>query len=282
MSHHQFSIPVAVALTDEQAWSRKDKKGTEFFVARYHFSLAVWQEKEPIQLGAKLSTIESPEGVALTRTHSVVFERTEVNLEETLTNALASHEALVEFTSSLAASLGPAKVANIKSVMRAKSGEKFLSKLSENLSISRSLTNTVTETREVKHDIPHDVAKRFVFAEAYQRHRATLNLSYVDHLTVRYSSSLFGLRKKRKKLPRIIDAKKKQNIRKIDREIVDLRFWKPLRQSEALMEEGQYKQTVDDPEAIEVLPPTLGKARSRGFPSNRPVNPLCLSALVWR
>ena len=270
MSRIEFSIPIALELTSEEAWQTRDTKGTDFFIARYHFSMFVSQKDEPTSHGEKIATFKTPDGVSATHIQSIDFEHTQIDVEQSVQQGIASSNLMLELTDSLSANIGSKNFLGIGGKVNVKSAESIINRFSNELSITRTLANTKKETHEVKFEIDKHTNKTMVLVEGFQRCRATISLSYIDYLQVKYDVSFFGIRKKRNKRPSIARNNKKRNIIKINKEVIDVEFWKSMTRSAILVPETEYKKTVLDPQDVTILSPSLGVVNSRGFPKKIP------------
>ena len=64
MNTESISIPVSVALINEDSWMRLDRKGTSFFVVRFHFQLKERLLNETHKVGDWIGLYQSTRGMS--------------------------------------------------------------------------------------------------------------------------------------------------------------------------------------------------------------------------
>ena len=266
MKRIQFSIPFSVDLTEEKSWEALNENNTSFGIVRCHFQLNERLLEEPHQVGEALAVYKSPKGVGSQHVISSSFELEEIKQVASIRKFVQEHESTAQFATELAGKMGFSK--------RNELSAKIKTDLSDKLKTSISTTNELRESQkiretvsfEITNAIDPDVTDPIVAVPAYKRKAYDLILGYVDFLRVDYERSFFGLRKKAKKLPPIIDHTKHPNRMKFGIPLSTIMYWEFLPKSSVLMLEDEHHVQVNDAEQITVDFPQCEKPTYVKFP----------------
>ena len=266
MKRVSLSIPFAVDLTKESAWETLDDKCTSFGIVRCHFQLNERILNELHKVGSSLAVYKSPEGVGSQHVISSSFELEDIKQERSIHSFLEEHESVAKFATELASKLGFSK--NELSA-------KIKADLVDRLKTSISSTNELFETSKVRevvsfeitNTIDPSITEPIVAVPAFKRKAYDLLLAYVDFLRVDYERSMFGLRKKAKKRPEIVDFNTHPNKLKFGVPLATIYYWEFLPKSSVLMLEKNHTVEVSDSEQVSIGYPEDEERKHVKFPN---------------
>lgn len=266
MKRIEFSIPFSVELTEEGSWEALNEKQTSFGIVRCHFQLNERFLDEPHQVGDALAVYKSPKGVGSQHVIASSFELEEINQITSIKKFLTENESTATFATELAAKMGFSK--------RNELSAKAKTQLAERLKTNISATNELHESQkiresisfEITNTIDSDITDPIVAVPVYKRKAYDLLLGYVDFLRVDYERSFFGLRKKAKKNPPIVDFNNHSNVIKFGLPIATIMYWEFLPKSSALMLESEHNVQVKSAEQVTVDFPQCEKSKVVKFP----------------
>jgi hypothetical protein len=254
MARYEFSIPFAVDIAKETSWNRADDHPYGYWIIRCHFMVRERQADDPAMYGRKLAIIETGDGVQPETVYSIKTQLTTIQVRESFIESMRQDESLQKFTFSLAASIGAS--ANGKLSAESKKQAEF--KIVESFKQTFKLQDTVTKQEEREYRLTYridpSVRTRLVAVAAYQRYVYDLYLTWIDYLSVRYTKSIFAIRKKRTKRP-IVEGNKHINWNKFNVPLASVSIWVPLPHSAVLVPEAEYCNQIENEDEFRVGPP---------------------------
>jgi hypothetical protein len=266
MKRIELTLPFSVELTQEDSWSVLNEKKTSFGIVRCHFQLNERLIEEPHKVGEALAVYKSPKGVGSQHVISSSFELEEIKQVSSIEKFLVENESVALFASEFAAKAGVNKHSNVSAKVKSELSQKLKTSVSSANELHESQKIRKTTTFEIKNDIGADIILPIVAVPAYKRKAYDLILSYVDFLRVDYERSLFGLRRKAKKSPPIIDFNEHPNKIKFGLPLCTIMYWEFSPRSSVLMIEDEHKVEVKDAEQIAICPPMCKKIKYVKFP----------------
>lgn len=265
MKRIELSIPFAVDLTEESAWESLNEKKTSFGIVRCHFQLNERILNEPHKVGDSLAVYKSPQGVGSQHVISSSFELENIKQEKSIHRFLEEHESVAGFATELASRLGFSKN-EVSSKIKADLAEKLKTNISSTNELFESSKIRETISFEVTNTIDPNIIDPIVAVPAYKRKSYDLLLSYVDFLKVDYERSIFGLRKKAKKHPKIVNFNSHPNRIKFGTPLATILYWEFLPKSSVLMLEKDHAVEVSDSEQVCIDYPQCEKIKYVKFP----------------
>jgi hypothetical protein len=194
----KLTIPFGEELTREAGWIQLNRY--LYFIARFH--LHIEQRQTPdFAVGDILRTYRTTQ-YAETEVEKVFEEEvTTVDLKETTRSAAMSNDLTEKITATIAAAAKSPLYelsANIGSALEQTVRASLTETLRSSETISRREKRTFTITQTVKSG-----AQELQYAVAgYRKYRQDVYLHYIDYLFVEYRRTAFGLRRKKRNLPR--------------------------------------------------------------------------------
>jgi hypothetical protein len=260
-----LSIPFSRELTHEKQWDRLDDAQTSFFIVRFHFYCESRQIQEPHKVGSKLAVYEFPEGASQEQVIDEEFELEEINVTSSLKNFLIESEVLNKQVDSLAFA---AKVSDLE--VRSEVGRELERRMKKSLSESSRIDETSRVRRKVRKQaksvLGPSVKGAVVAVPVFQKYAIDVQLAWVDYLVVTYEKSWWGLRKKKKSLPEVIDARNHPNRIRCKIPLMTLHYWKLLHASCKLMHEIDHTTEVEDAAEIQFHEYSTNRVRTVRFP----------------
>ncbi|MEO1595639.1 MAG: hypothetical protein AAFS02_10405 [Pseudomonadota bacterium] len=286
MKRETISVPVSVALTDEQAWDGLDKRGTEFFVVRFHFQLNERLLDEKHQVGDWIGLYQSTKGMSAQHITSETTEVEQVVSSKCIESHLLCSETLAEIAAELAGEFKLPEILTVSSNIK----ESIARKLRRQYEIGVEVLDSQKTTRRVSFEIhnhyPADETKPIVSVPVYRRRAFDVLLGYIDFLRVEYRRSTMGLRKKCKRYPKVSDPHRHDNVRKVGMPIATVLYWELQSNSSKFMYEDDHQTEVRDPSQITLCAPQCDKTRFVEFPDVPTLYQIAKAAFppkwIWR
>ena len=232
----KLTVPFAEDLTKEAGWIQLNRY--LYFIARFHLQIEENQTPD-FTVGEILSTYR-------TTPHSEtevekVFEEevTTVDLKETIRSAALSNDLTQKITATIA---GAAKSpfyevsANIGAVLE----QTIRSSVAESLRSSHTVSRREMKRFTVRQTIKAGTPELQVAVAGYRKYRRDVHLHYIDYLFVEYKRTAFGLRRKKRNLPRPVGTAH-INLIPIHIPLFRLFFWKLEPESSLLFTETEYQ-----------------------------------------
>lgn len=255
MKKHFFSIPSFVELTKENGWDNLDEKKTQYFVMRSHFMMKTRPVEDFERYGEILMGLEKPEHVHTERLVSLETEKEYINFEETFKQISIETQEIQEIADELKVEFGLEKVGKINLSNNSKLVEILKHSYTNGLKNCQTIKYNEKRKYELKNIFDKELTEKVYLVKAYQKYAFDIYLTHIDYLFVHYTKSLLGLRKKRKKTPKIDNPKRHSNIIKLNVPISTIHFWRYSPDSNCIIKESVYKNNVPNPDEFIVLTP---------------------------
>jgi hypothetical protein len=232
----KLTIPFGEELTKESGWVQLDPY--LYFIARFHLQIDQSQTRD-FAVGDILRTFR-------TTSHSEtevekVFEEevTTVDLLETTRSAALSNDLTQAITATIA---GAAKSpfyevsanvgASLEQVIRASVGESIRS--------SHTVSRRERRSFRVRQTIKSGTSELQLAVAGYRKYRRDVYLHYIDYLFVEYRRTAFGLRRKKRNLPRPVGTAH-INLIPVHLPLFRLFYWNLEPESSLLYTETEYQ-----------------------------------------
>ena len=232
----KLTIPFGEELTKEVGWNQLNPY--LYFIARFHLHIEQHQTRD-FAVGDILRTYR-------TTPHSEtevekVFEEevTRVDLWETTRSAALSHDMTQRITAAIA---GAAKSplyevsANLGAALEDTVRTSLAQSLRSNQTISRRERRSFTVLQRI-----HSDAQELQYAVAgYRKYRQDVYLHYIDYLFVEYRRTAFGLRRRKRNLPRPVGTAH-LNLIPMHIPLFRMFYWNLEPESSLLYTESEYQ-----------------------------------------
>ena len=232
----KLTVPFAEDLTKEAGWLQLDRY--LYFIARLHLHIEQHQTQE-FGVGDILRTFRTTPHAETEIAKVFEEEVTTVDLRETTRSAALSNELSQQLSAALAgaarspfyeasANIG----ASLEQVIRASTEESIRT----SHSVSRQERHSFTITQTVKPG-----AQEYQVAVAgYRQYQRDVFLHYIDYLFVEYQTTTFGLRKKKRNLPRPVGSAH-VNLIPMHIPLFRLTYWNLEAESSLLFTQTEYQ-----------------------------------------
>ncbi|HEX6035867.1 MAG TPA: hypothetical protein VFY83_15625, partial [Anaerolineales bacterium] len=232
----KLTIPFGEELTKESGWVQLDPY--LYFIARFHLQIDQSQTRD-FAVGDILRTFR-------TTSHSEtevekVFEEevTTVDLLETTRSAALSNDLTQAITATIA---GAAKSpfyevsanvgASLEQVIRAS--------VAESIRSSHTVSRRERRSFRVRQTIKSGTSELQLAVAGYRKYRRDVYLHYIDYLFVEYRRTAFGLRRKKRNLPRPVGTAH-INLIPVHLPLFRLFYWNLEPESSLLYTETEYQ-----------------------------------------
>lgn len=284
MSH--FSIPVSVKLTSEHNWYSLDEQSSAFGIVRFHFFIEDVASNGDIVFGEPFGVYKKPKGVKVKRTESETTTVERLVSRKSIENYLLQREELEELAAEVLAKSTVLEVFKFGSSIKERVSSKLTASLSIGEEISASLKVTTTETVTIENELPEDFDETILSVPAYTRREAHIHLTHIDFLRVHYRRSPFGLRKKAKNEPAVVDFERHPNRVEIRKHFATAIYWQLMPKSSCFVLSKDYKTSVANATEILVCPPQVERRKKVEFPHVPTLYQIAKAAFpkkwVWR
>lgn len=232
----KLTVPFAESLTREAGWTQLDRY--LYFIARFHLQIEQHQMRD-FAVGDVLRTYRT---TPHTETEVVnVFEEeiTTVDLNETTRSATLSSDLTQRVTATIA---GAAKSpfyeasANIGGLLE----QTIRTSVSESVGSSTTVSRRERKTFTVRQSIKAGAPELQVAVAGYRKYRRDVYLHYIDYLFVEYRRTAFGLRRKKRNLPRPVGTAH-VNLIPMHIPLFRLSYWSLESESSLLYTETEYQ-----------------------------------------
>ena len=265
MSKKYISIPYAVELTDEKIWDHLDDKDRQFFILRFHFMLESIMTDEPHCNGEKMAVFDNRFG-SQEYVSSLEIEKEDIDLVESVNNSLLESKALTKLASNIAGSASAGGMASLKASINSSIKTELKESFSINYKVNESHKVRKKVTYTIKNNLGPTATTPVVAVPVYQRCACDIYLACIDWLMVDYQKQFFGLRKKLRKKPVIVEPNKHPNRCLYGMPLATAYFWRHLPLSSKLIPENEYTCKVQDADEIEISGPRQDRKRVVEFP----------------
>jgi hypothetical protein len=209
MSH--ISVPIAIRLTAESSWNKLDSQNSVFGITRFHFYLEDLPHDGQIVYGEPFGVYTKPKGVKVKRTDSETTTLERIESLKSIENFLTQREELRELAEEFLVKSTILDIFKFSGSVKEKVSRKLGETFSLGEEISSSLKSTTTETVTIENELPPEFEGTMVSVPAYMKREVRIHLTHIDYLRVHYRRTRFGLRKKAKNEPPVVDFKRHTN-----------------------------------------------------------------------
>lgn len=252
----KLSIPFPEDLTKEARWVQLDKY--LYFIARVHLHIEQNQTRE-LAFGDILRTYHTTPYAETEVLKSFEEEFTTVDLKETTRSITLSKDLSRKITTTIA---GAAKYPfyEVSSTLGASLEQTIRSSVAESLRSADTLTRREKKVFTVSQRVKSGAQELQLAVAGYRRYSQSVYLHYIDYLFVEYRSTTFGLRKKKRNMPRPVGGIHVNRL-PINIPLFKLLYWNPETESSLLYTETEYqslpKVTHPDRVTFEKLEETI-------------------------
>ena len=233
----KLSVPFAEDLTREAGWIQLDRY--RYFAARFHLHIEQNQTNE-FASGDVLRTFHT---TPFSETEIVkVFEEefTVVDLKET-TRSLALSDDLSRKIAGTLAGAAKSPFYEVSADIGAALEQTIRSSVGASLRSSDTISRRVKKTFTVSQKVKSGSQELQLAVAGYRKYSQSVFLHYIDYLFVEYRSTVFGLRKKKRNLPRPV-GKAHINRIPVNMPLFKLVYWEPETESSLLYTETEYQR----------------------------------------
>jgi hypothetical protein len=232
----KLTIPFPEDLTKEAGWIHLDRY--LYFIARMHLHIEQNQTQE-FAVGDILRTYRTTPHAETEVEKVFEQEVTSVDLRETTRSAALSNDMTQRITATLAGA-ARSPFYEVSTDIGAALEQTVRSSVEETIRSSETVSRRELKRFTLRQTIGPG-AQELQFAVAgYRRYRQDVFLHYIDYLFVEYSRTAFGLRKKRRNLPRPVGTAH-INLIPLHIPLFRLSFWKLESESSLLYTESEYQ-----------------------------------------
>ncbi|RPI91704.1 MAG: hypothetical protein EHM40_14945 [Chloroflexi bacterium] len=196
----KLSIPFAEDLTKEAGWTQIGKY--LYFVARFHLHVEQNQTRD-WALGDILRTYHTTSSSETEVMASFEEEFTTVDLKETTRSAALSNDLSWKISTAIKAA-AKTPFYEVSSDIGTSLEQTIRASVAESLRSSDTISKREKKTFTVRQKINPGARGLQLAVAGYRKYSRSVFLHYIDYLFVEYRSTTFGLRKKRRNLPRPI------------------------------------------------------------------------------
>lgn len=253
MSTHMLEIPFAVDLTHENAWLQNDGEKYIYFVARLHLLVESSQYSNQTYPGEILAVYQTTPKSTTKATTTVERELSYANIDETVCSQLMSETLATGVTSEILA-LASAPLYSLSGKVGASIERTLQTALNVEHKVSKAVTYSQMRRFEIQNQIFQEADEKIHAVACYRHMRQDVFLRYIDYLFVKYEASFFGLRKKKRNLPRPVGRYHVNRIL-INIPLFSMLNWELLSESSVLMTSSDYQQSesIVNPDEIEII-----------------------------
>ena len=232
----KLTIPFGEELTKEAGWIQLNRY--LYFIARFHLQIEEKQTPD-FAVGDVLRTFR-------TTPHSEtevekVFEEevSTVDLRETTRSAALSNDLTQKITVTIA---GAAKSPfyEVSTNLGAALEQTIRASVSESIRASQTVSRREMRRFRVRQTVKADTPENQLAVAGYRKYRQDVYLHYIDYLFVEYRRTTFGLRRKKRNMPRPVGAAH-LNLIPIHIPLFSLFYWKLEAESSLLYTESEYQ-----------------------------------------
>jgi hypothetical protein len=243
----KLTVPPAGELTKEAGWVHLDRY--LYFIARFHLHMEETQTRE-LGFGDILRTYHTTPH-SETEVEKVIEEEfTTVDVQETTRSAALSHDLTQKITATIA---GAAKSPfyDVSAQVGSSLENTIRSSVSESIRASDTVSRRERKSFTVRQTISPGAQELQYAVVGYRKYMRDVYLHYIDYLFVEYRTTAFGLRKRKRNLPRPVGTAH-INLIPIHMPLFRMFYWKLEAESSLLYTETEYQNlpTVAHPDRV--------------------------------
>ena len=247
MTTKRINYPYELDLIKANNWHDYDQY--IHFIIRCHLYVDEYQSENttyPGEILASFHTTKEMEVInAIEKEHSIV------DVDETICSQVISQELVSGIESEIWASIEPF-IYKVSSKVGTSLQEKIQNTFSQDCKESVTISRRVMERFEVHQTISDHHNRKFHAVACYKPMQSDVYLHYVDYLFAEYRTTLFGLRKKKRNMPRP-DGENHVNRIKVNHPLFALKYWELLPKSSLIYSDAQYqreKKKIKSPDQV--------------------------------
>ena len=232
----RLTVPFAEDLTKEAGWIHLDHY--LYFIARLHLHIEEHQTRD-FAVGDILRTYRTTSHSETEVEKAFEEEVTVVDLRETMRSATLSNDLTQKITATIA---GAAKTpfyeasANIGTALE----QAIRSSVSESFRSNNTVSRREKKSFRVRQTIKPGAPELQYAVAGYRKYRQDVYLHYIDYLFVEYRRTAFGLRRKKRNLPRPVGTAH-INLIPLHIPLFRLFYWNLEAESSLLYTETEYQ-----------------------------------------
>lgn len=251
----KLTVPFGEELTREAGWIQLDRY--LYFTARLHLHIEQYQTGE-FAVGDILRTFHTTPQSETEVEKTFEEEVTTVDLRETIRSAVLSTDLSRKITATIT---GAAKspfyeiATNVGTALE----QTVRTSLTETLRASETVSQRERRSFTVRQKINSGGNELHYAVAGYRKYHRDVFLHYIDYLFVEYRTTAFGLRKKKRNLPRTVGTAH-INLIPIHMPLFRLSYWNLEAESSLLFTETQYQSLTKVAHPDRVTFEELGEA----------------------
>lgn len=232
----KLTIPFAEDLTKEAGWVQLNRY--LYFIARFHLQMEQHQTRD-FAVGDVLRTYRTTPHSETEVVQAFEEEITSVDLNETTRSATLSDDLTRQVTATIA---GAAKSPfyEVSANIGASLEQTIRSSVTESVRSSSTASRREKKTFTVRQAIKAGAPELHVAVAGYRKYRRDVFLHYIDFLFVEYRRTAFGLRRRKRNLPRPVGTAH-INLIPMHIPLFRLFYWSLESESSLLYTETEYQ-----------------------------------------
>lgn len=232
----KLSVPFPEELTKEAGWVQLNKY--LYFIARFHLHVEQNQTRE-FAIGDVLRTFHTTPYAETEVMKSFEEEVTTVDVRETTRSMTLANDLSKKITAALT---GAARYPfyEVSSTIGTALEQTIRTSVTESIRSGDTHTRREKRTFTVSQRVKSGAQELQLAVAGYRRYSQSVYLHYIDYLFVEYRSTAFGLRKKKRNLPRPVGGIH-VNLLPINIPLFKLLYWNLETESSLLYTETEYQ-----------------------------------------
>ena len=232
----KLTVPFAEDLTKEAGWTQLNPY--LYFIARFHLQIEQHQMRD-FAVGDILRTYRTTQHSETEVVRVFEEEVTTVDVRETTRSAALSKDLSQKLSATLA---GAAKSPfyEVSGNIGASLEETIRSSVAESIRSGVTVSRREKKSFTLRQTIRPGATDSLVAVAGYRKYRQDVYLHYIDYLFVEYKRTAFGLRRKRRNLPRPVGSAH-INLIPVHMPLFRLVYWNLESESSLLYAETEYQ-----------------------------------------
>ena len=232
----KLTIPFVEELTKEEGWNQLDRY--LYFIARFHLHIEQYQAGD-FAFGDILRTFHTTPHSETEVVQLFEEEVTVVDLRETTRSTALSKDLTQSVTATIA---GAAKSPfyEVSTNLSAALAQTIRSSLEESLRSSETISRREKRSFTVRQTVKAGSPELHYAVAGYRKYHQDVFLHYIDYLFVEYRTTTFGLRKKKRNMPRPVGTAH-VNLIPIHMPLFRLSYWMLEAESSLLFTDTDYR-----------------------------------------
>lgn len=251
MTTFHSCYPSDVNLSRPDGWLENEKN--TYYAVRLHLLLETHQAENKTCIGEIINAFHGPGKIEIKDT--IEGELSIINLSETVSTQIVSEEILSGIHAELLAGL-QMPFYHVTPGLSASIQARLTKTMQTSATGRTTVEQRVTQRFEVTQSFDMQSNEDYYAVAVYKPMLCDVYLHYIDYLFAEYSTSLFGLRKKKTNLPRPVGNHHTNRIN-VSEPLFSIRYWEQLPRSLQVFSQQQYAQQPDKvffPDTVSVEP----------------------------